>query len=283
MGEPSTSQATPPGPAGATFHGALGRTRRETFTVTGASGDTFQAAVFTQINATESPELRALVTDGRTAEVTDPTSGARYLLALPLIYHDEALRLFALVLPDSMRHLEFDKRAELLSRLKDEGTVPRYVREFHTVFGAAELSALVQLGGGDAPDLLQQQRQVELQARDLARERQGLQAMRLNLEGLKNKLQEQEAMLRTKGGAPPTELRAADNEPTTVVPREVFFGQASALDQGKEAEAQPWGAGTEQGWELDEDPIVMPPTPEQALSRGGAARSRAYGGQWAVG
>ncbi len=269
MGEPSRSLPNPSEPAA--LQGDLGRTRHRNVTVTSANGDTFRATILELLNVTESPHIKAAFMAGQATDVVDPHSRQRYTLALPVIYHDERLRLFALVLPDSLRHAELDERARLLTRFSEAGVaLPRYVREFKTVFGPQGIAALeAQLSTRDdeagAQALLQQRLEVEEQARTLISERHGLEALRLNLEGLKNKLQDQEEVLRS--GQVPAIPRKQDEAPTTVVPREVFYGPSSTDD---EDESRPWGAGMALGWEIEADdqaaagpPSAPPPRPHQ--------------------
>ncbi len=292
MGEPSRSLPNPSEPAA--LQGDLGRTRHRNVTVTSANGDTFRATILELLNVTESPHIKAAFMAGQATDVVDPHSRQRYTLALPVIYHDERLRLFALVLPDSLRHAELDERARLLTRFSEAGVaLPRYVREFKTVFGPQGIAALeAQLSTRDdeagAQALLQQRLEVEEQARTLISERHGLEALRLNLEGLKNKLQDQEEVLRS--GQVPAIPRKQDEAPTTVVPREVFYGPSSTDD---EDESRPWGAGMALGWEIEADdqaaagppsapppaPISAPslpavPAPTQPWTRGGAPTAR---------
>lgn len=252
------------------YQGPLGRTLRKSVTVTGRSGDTFEAMVFSQVNITESPHLRTELMEGRLTTVVDPHTDEHFALALPVLYHDEALRLFALVLPDSMRHMEFAQRTAVLSQMATAGgALPRYVREFRTVFGAQGLLQAEdecrspQQTQGPAPenaDLSRQRQQLEAQARQLAEERHELAARRFNLEGLKSRLQDKEAALRK--GITPAETGRQDNEPTTVVPREVFYKSldATSVDDNNAPESTAgWGADTDRGWELDGDSSPPPP------------------------
>lgn len=240
------------------YKGLLGKTRRVEVSVTSALGRSFSASVFDQINVTADPHLRQGLLDGSLCTVTDPWTNQRYTLAQPVLVHQEALRLLALYLPESMRHQEFAQRRALLERMEGlQETLPAYVRRFEVVFGAQELAraearAQAALESAGSPDqVASARRDFEERERQLTVEKQRLEAERINLEALKNRLQEQEEAMRA-GRVPP----APDNEPTTVVPREVFFQVARGLRQGKqEAPAAPrepsWGDDLGQGWELE--------------------------------
>jgi hypothetical protein len=122
------------------YHGRLGRTTLTSVTVRSVSGATFPASVPTTVNAKESPELKDALIKGTLFEVTCPITQKPHWLALPVRYHDEALGLFALVLPEGLRHEEFRHRVALLEELAAErDVIPAYVREFVTVFGGEGL------------------------------------------------------------------------------------------------------------------------------------------------
>jgi hypothetical protein len=271
--------------ADAVYTGALGKTRRVEIGVTSATGRLFSALVHDRVNVSADPNLRQSLADGALTTVSDPWTGARYALALPVLVHDEALRLLALSLPESLRHQELHFRQLLLAEISTlREAIPSYVLNFKVVFGAeglakAEAEARALLGKAAAPDLAERaRRELEERERLLAAEKQRLEAERLNLEALKARLAEQEAALR-QGRVPPQQ----DNEPTSVVPREVFFQVARAARAEAEAVAPPrepsWGEHLGQGWELEEGkappaPSTPPPTPSAPPSQPSAPPSQ---------
>ena len=61
--------------------------------------------------------MREKLFDGELNRVPSPFSERTYDLAIPVRYHDEELRLFVLVIPESLRHEEFKHRSELLNEM----------------------------------------------------------------------------------------------------------------------------------------------------------------------
>jgi hypothetical protein len=65
-----------------------------------------------------------------------------FALAQPVVYHDAAAELLALVLPPGLRHRELAERISLLQRLaSDNVALPNYVRDFVVVIGSDGLRA----------------------------------------------------------------------------------------------------------------------------------------------
>jgi len=281
------------------YRGSLGRTLRVPMTVASGSGATFVASVFTQVSVSEEPGLRASAYEGTLNVVVDPHTGARYNLAVPVLYHDERLCLFVLLAPDSLRHREYALRREVLERLSahEEG-LPAYVRRFRVVFGPVELEHAEQEArdahaapGAAAAELTRLRKELEDREHRLLEDRHSLEAMRLNLEELQARLKDQEESLVRAGLL----VAPSDEEPTSVVPREVFYGPPKGK-KGRSVvpgpaqtgetpvastEARPgWGTGLESGWELEErssaPPLprpsspsrpAVPPVPKAALGR----------------
>lgn len=280
--------------SGEVYQGSLGRSLRVPVTVTSETGRTFTASVFTQVNVTQDPNLRLSVEEGTLNEVPDPWTSARYNLAVPVMYHDEGLGLFALLAPESLRHQEFELRRRLLEQLGGVSEVlPEYVRRYRVIFGAgelsrveAELSAAARGDAGSGAELARLRKEVEDRERRLGEDRHKLEAMRLNLEELQSRLKEQEEALVRAGRL----VAPSDDEPTTVVPREVFYGSvgsapAAPAPPGPPRGARPgrsvmpgpaltgesrvasrgeqagWSTGLESGWELEEEasPRATPP------------------------
>lgn len=234
----------------AVYKGPLGQTQRRSVTVTGQHGDTFEAMIFSQINVTESPHLRAELATGKLTSVDDPDTGQPYALALPLLYHNEALRFFALVLPDALRHDEFRQRAALLEQLAAQGPLPRYVREFKVVFGPENVAAAEhQTPRADvAPRTPPPSPAKPPLTPSPSRSMPAIPAPPTpppaeRLDNLKTRLQGAD---RPPAPSPPRR----DNEPTTVVPREVFYGltDTAQADQDKDTS---WGTEMDSGWDLD--------------------------------
>ncbi|MBH23979.1 MAG: hypothetical protein CMH57_05920 [Myxococcales bacterium] len=179
---------------GAPYRGELGVTRYEKVVVTGASGQAFEAQVCTQVNVTSDPALRASLLDGSLNAVVDPRSGDRYVLAVPVLYHDEEARLFALVLPDALRHQELQQRAALLERLEAlQQPLPKYVRRFLVAFDRGALQRAEALRARERGAEVSEREQEE--ARRLQLERQELQTLRLRLEERELRLKEAQASL----------------------------------------------------------------------------------------
>jgi|GEM_PF-2002305 len=127
------------------YKGRLGRTSKTSVLISSHAGPVFPASVYTGVNVTEDPELREKLFDGELNRVPSPFSERTYDLAIPVRYHDEELRLFVLVIPESLRHEEFKHRSELLNEMAREREVlPDYVKNFRTVFDAEALATLEQ-------------------------------------------------------------------------------------------------------------------------------------------
>ena len=125
------------------YHGRLGRTTLTSVMVRTTTGASFPASVPMVLNVKENPELKEALVKGTLYEVTCPLTGKQHWLAFPVWVHDEALGLYALVLPEGLRHEELRHRIAFLEELSQEReVVPAYVRECETVFGGERLGAL---------------------------------------------------------------------------------------------------------------------------------------------
>lgn len=243
-------------PHDAAWRGPLGQTKHARLSVRGAQGQRFVALVPTQVNAQSDPPLRQALLEGALTAAQDPQTGARYALALPVLYHHEGLQLFALVLPEGLRHQDLQHKHALEEQLAlCEEPLPAYVKRFAVVVGAQELLALEQEAQrkprGPEDTGLRLHPDPDERERRLVAEHQRLEAMRLNLEAFKARLDEQEEAL-TRRGKPPTP--PPDNEPTVMVPRSVLSQQPPPLPTALGRKNRRWGDKTEQGWELDESP-----------------------------
>ncbi len=126
-----------------TYQGRLGTTTRASVHVTGGSGTTFPATVYSSINVTDSPDLLYELEAGTLHQVADPASGAEYALAQPVMLHDPKRAVMALYLPDSLRHRETEERRRILAEFdRDDAALPRYVREFVAVFSVDEFQSI---------------------------------------------------------------------------------------------------------------------------------------------
>ncbi len=134
-----------PEPVAAGYRGPLGQTHSRAVRV--RSGDALLAVeVYVAINADTDPDL------GRRArgELAAPLhalmlAGEPLELAIPFLYHEPSLSLFAVVLPPALRHRELDERIELYRQLQLEPAgvpIPEYVLSARVVVGPAGLSAL---------------------------------------------------------------------------------------------------------------------------------------------
>lgn len=264
----------------AVYKGPLGQTQRRSVTVTGQHGDTFEAMIFSQINVTESPHMRAELATGKLTSVNDPDTGQPYALALPLLYHNEALRLFALVLPDALRHDEFRQRAALLEQLAEQGPLPRYVREFKVIFGHENVAAAETMtprsdvaqqappppasrGAAAPPPSPPKPPLKSSPSRSMpAVPAPPAPPPAKRLDNLKTRLQ--------SADRPPVPLSppSRDNEPTTVVPREVFYGLTDAAQANKDTDTS-WGTEMESGWDVE-----TPPSPTNLAKVNGGPRAQ---------
>jgi hypothetical protein len=123
--------------------GDFGSTAQTSIQVTDRNGRVFRASAYRCVNVTTDPELRDALVSGELFEVDSPNGADAFRLAMPVQYHDEELELFALVVPNELRHREFALRGQLLDEFDKAGSdLPSYIRRFHTVCGLEALSAL---------------------------------------------------------------------------------------------------------------------------------------------
>ena len=133
-------------------HGAssLGKTATRAIQVSGADGTIFRAEVYTCVNVTDNPELRQDLFDG-TLNVVTGSDGDVYRPALPVIYHDPKAQIFALIIPEALRHEELRLRAELLDALAEyPDELPAYIHRVHAIFDPDQLSELASAAGPGA-------------------------------------------------------------------------------------------------------------------------------------
>lgn len=128
------------------YRGAVGATRTAPFHVTLPSGELVVTKVFVAVDVIADPELgqRLLADDAtRGLNVVTGDGGQPIPLAVPVVYHDPAAEIFAVVASPGDRHRELELRAKLLADLAADTSnpVPAYVRDAAVVFGAAGLRA----------------------------------------------------------------------------------------------------------------------------------------------
>lgn len=157
------------------YRGAVGATRQTSVLVTMPSGDIVAHRVHVAVDVVADPELgQRLLSDSaeRGLNIVRGGDGAAVAVHVPVVYHDPANEVLALVLPEGDRHRELEARAALYEELATERTtpVPAYVRDFAVVFGPAGLRAHLERL---AERSLGEQRTADL-AREVERERGGL-------------------------------------------------------------------------------------------------------------
>ncbi len=129
------------------FGAELGETSSSKVPITTDSGEVFRAEVYTTVNVTRDPELRDELVDGTLNVVEGPDGQNTYEPAVAVRYHDEENRVFALVVPNELRHRAFELRSELLEELAEvEASMPDYVANFATVFDPTRLEDLERVG-----------------------------------------------------------------------------------------------------------------------------------------
>lgn len=196
----------------ATYKGRLAETTRTAVHVAGDSGSTFSATVYTAINTADAPELLAALREGTLHQVTDPHSGKRYELAQPVALHDPARPLYALYIPNALRHREIDEKHRLLVELqRDDAALPKYVREFAVVYSidgfrslqAAALEEARLTGEGEAfnakLEALEDERaKLEIERQQLRELRERFDRERAQMDEVEERLSRERAELQAK-------------------------------------------------------------------------------------
>ncbi|MDY0002317.1 MAG: hypothetical protein RBU30_13560, partial [Polyangia bacterium] len=121
--------------------------------------------VHTQVNATSDPALKERLLTGDLNWVQPSGFEELQQVFVPVVFHDEERRVFALVLPEAYRSRELEERACLLQRLARDGglPVPGYVVHFDVAYGEAGLSALLL---GQRPDASSEPQEANLASRE---------------------------------------------------------------------------------------------------------------------
>ncbi len=128
------------------YRGAIGATRQSSMLVTVPGGEIVAASIYVGVDVISDPELgQRLLAESpeRSLNVVRGGDGAAVVISVPVVYHDPANEILALVLPDGDRHRQLEARASLYTEMArdTQAPVPAYVRDFAVVFGAAGLRA----------------------------------------------------------------------------------------------------------------------------------------------
>lgn len=128
------------------YRGRAGATRRERVLWACPCGAHHAVDLVLGIDAQADPALarRALEGDVSLRQVSCPVTGQRHAALVPLVFHDPARGVLALVLGEGDRRRELLERAALLTLMAEDAAhaVPRYALEFAVVYGAEGLRAL---------------------------------------------------------------------------------------------------------------------------------------------
>lgn len=221
------------------YAGGVGQTRKRVVHLTCTCGDLVGMQVCDAVNVATDPSLADELRRGTLGVATCPRCGELVRSSTPVVYHDPAARLFAVVIPESHRHDELEIRIQLLRQLAmDPAHVPDYVKRAEAVVGTVGLERL-RAGDLDGNRLRQSaldarahaldRREEELHSRreDLTSQQEDLVAQQTRLEEQRHELaqaraeldQEREALRalsvdlgareRTRGARVPTGLEQA--------------------------------------------------------------------------
>ncbi len=123
-------------PSQHSYRGTVARTRTTTFLVSTPQGME-PVTVYEAIDAVADADIAARFLANSDVFTTVMVGAEVCGLAQPVVYHDSAAELLALVLPPSLRHREMAERVALLQRLAAESiAMPAYVRDFVVVIGS---------------------------------------------------------------------------------------------------------------------------------------------------
>jgi hypothetical protein len=129
------------------YRGRAGATRRERVLWACPCGAKHSVELLVAVDAKADPTLarRAVEGDPTLRQTVCPASGERVTVEAPLVYHDGARGILALVLGEGDRRRELEERAALLTLMASDAAheVPAYAVEFAVVYGAGGLRALV--------------------------------------------------------------------------------------------------------------------------------------------
>lgn len=130
------------------YRGRAGATRRERVLWACPCGAHHAVELVVAIDAQADPALaeRAMGGDLSLRQASCPVSGERHAVEAPLVFHDPARGLLALVLGEGDRRRELQERAALLTAMAADTAheVPRYAIDFAVVYGDAGLRGLLE-------------------------------------------------------------------------------------------------------------------------------------------
>lgn len=236
------------------YRGAAGTTRTRSLHVTLPSGAVITAKVYDVIDAVADPELaqRLLSSDADAAiNRVDTAEGGQLVVTIPVVFHDPASEVYALVASEADRHRELELRSQVFADLARDpsAAVPAYVRDFAVVFGPSGLArhleerAEAALAAGRAVDA----------TRDLERDRAAVEQRRAELATREADLDRRDADLERRRA----ELELANAE---LARRLVEVDREAALQRARAAE--------------ERSPRARRPTPSEAAIRAIAEAGR---------
>ena len=187
-------------------------------------------AVHVAVDVVADPELgqRLLSDDPELGlNVVRDGDGQAIVLSVPVVYHDPAAEIFALVVGPSDRHRELELRSKLLAELATDvsSPVPAYVRDAAVVFGAAGLRVHLE---HLAERTLAHQRAAE-HGRELERERATGERRKVELTG-------REAEVDRRAGAVSDRARELDRRASELDGRAATVAAREAEVEGQEAD-----------------------------------------------
>jgi hypothetical protein len=129
------------------YDGTLGRTRTEPVQVWMPDGTIAALSVYVGVDAQADPALAALARAGTLHQVAPGVD-----LAIPFVYHDRALCVMLLVVPEGLRHRALALRAEHIALIAADAAhaLPEYVRDAELAISARGLCARLESGRASA-------------------------------------------------------------------------------------------------------------------------------------
>ncbi len=144
----------------ARYDGGPGRTRKERIHYTCPCGTRVVADIHRAVDVSSDADAGQRLLAGTLNQVRCPGDEQPRPVEVPVVYHAPASELLVLVLPDGMRHRELAERAALMTAMAEDTSapVPAYAADFHVVYGADGLRALLE---GKAEKALDDRRRAE--------------------------------------------------------------------------------------------------------------------------
>lgn len=183
--------------------------------------------IYTSVNAKTDSAVAARAVEGQLHELEGEGS-----LAQPYVFHDPDRKVFAIVVPEVMRHRVLLERARFLETLHDSGdALLPYMLEGQAVVGSAGLLTLIQSGergaaanaqlSGAQEALRQGQGELLSQQTAMAASHEEFNALRRDLELREQELDARFERLREREQARLAHVPAADDEPSAEEPTRV--------------------------------------------------------------